>query len=200
MTEPPIEAALEQVRHGAVDEYALVVQTYQRRLRAWLASVCPPQLEPDEIAHRAFIEAYKQVDRYQPGTNFFAWLSVIARNLLLAELKRLQRQQKNAANYLEHVVVSGLIAAAEEPLETQEERLSALRACQELLSERSRSLLRERYTLNTPLEAVAHQFGKTVAAVKFQLFAIRQKLRECVRRRLREDGLTLPPLGQTELS
>jgi len=200
MTEPQIEAALERVRHGEVNEYAVVVQAYQRRLRAWLASVCPPQLEPDEIAHRAFIEAYKQVDRYQPGTNFFAWLSAIARNLLLAELKRLQRQQKNAANYLEHVVVNGLIDAAVEPLEAQEERIAALRACQTLLSERSRSLLRERYTLNTPLEVVAHHVGKTVAAVKFQLFAIRQKLRECVRRKLRGDGFSLPPFGQTELS
>jgi len=199
MTEPEIEAALGQVRRGAVDEYAVVVQAYQRRLRAWLAGVCPPQLEPDEIAHRAFIEAYKQVDRYQPGTNFFAWLSVIARNLLLAELKRLQRQAKNSANYLEHVVVNGMIEAVAEPLETQEERITALRACQELLSERSRCLLRERYALNTPLQTVAYQLGKTVAGVKFQLFAIRQKLRDCVRRKLRGDGLVLPPLGQTEL-
>ena len=200
MAEPQIEAALERVRRGEVDEYAVVVETYQRRLRGWLASVCPPQLEADEIAHRAFLEAYKQVDHYQPGSNFFAWLSVIARNLLLAELKRLQRQEKNTANYLEHIVVNGLIEAVAEPLETQEERVAALRACQELLSERSRSLLRERYALNTPLDVVAHQFGKTVAAVKFQLFAIRQRLRECVRRKLRNEGLTLPPLGQTEVS
>jgi RNA polymerase sigma-70 factor (ECF subfamily) len=200
MAESHIEAALERVRRGEVDEYALVVRAYQRRLRTWLAGVCPPQVEPDEIAHRAFIEAYKQVDRYAVGTNFFAWLSVIARNLLLAELKRRQREEKKAASYLEHILVRGLIEAADEPLETHEERVAALRACQELLSERSRLLLRERYMLNTPLDVVARQLGKTVGAVKFQLFAIRQKLRECVQRRLRECGTRLPPLGHAESS
>jgi len=198
MSEPHVEAALEQVKHGVVDEYAVVVEAYQRRLRAWLASVCPPGVEPDEIAHRAFIEAYKQLDRYEPGSSFFNWLSAFARNLLLAELKRLQRQQKNIANYLQQVVLSGCAQTAAEPVEAQEERLAALRACAELLSADSRALLRERYTLNTPLEAVARQLGKTVAAIKFQLFAIRRRLRECVRKKLELREFAAAPLGGLE--
>jgi RNA polymerase sigma-70 factor (ECF subfamily) len=198
MSEPHVEAALEQVKHGVVDEYAVVVEAYQRRLRAWLASVCPPGIEPDEIAHRAFIEAYKQIDRYQSGSSFFNWLSAFARNLLLAELKRLQRQQKNTANYLQQVVLSGCADTAAEPVEAQEERLAALRACAELLSEDSRALLRERYTHNTPLDAVARQLGKTVAAIKFQLFAIRRKLRECVLKKLELQRLAAAPLGRLE--
>jgi len=200
MSEPHVEAALEQVKHGVVDEYAVVVEAYQRRLRAWLAGVCPPGIEPDEIAHRAFIEAYKQIDRYQPGSSFFNWLSAFARHLLRAELKRLQRQQKNTASYLQQVVLTGCVDAAAEPVEAQEERLAALRSCAELLSEDSRALLRERYTLNTPLGAVARQLGRTVAAIKFQLFTIRRKLRDCVRKKLELQRLASVSLGRLEVN
>lgn len=198
MSEPHIEAALEQVKHGAADDYAVVIGAYQRRLRAWLAGVCPPGVEPDEIAHRAFIEAYQQIDRYQAGTRFYSWLSVIARNLLLAELKRRQRQEKNSANYLQHVVISGMLEEVAAQREDEEERISALRSCEESLSEECRALLRERYTEVNPLQLIATHLGKTVAAIKFQLFAIRRNLRDCVRRKLEASQAAFPPLRRSE--
>jgi RNA polymerase sigma-70 factor (ECF subfamily) len=199
MSELRIEAALEQVKRGALDEYAVVVETYQRPLRAWLASLCPPGVEADEIAHRAFVETYKQIDHYQPGTNFFGWLAAIARNLLLGELKRLQRQDKNLARYLDHLEVSGLLETEPEPPEANEQRLAALRSCEELLSEQARLVLRDRYTAGDPLEKIARRLGKTVAAVKFQLFAIRKHLRECVRRKLAQAQTMPPPLTGAEM-
>jgi hypothetical protein len=37
-------------------------------------------MDPDEIAHLAFIEAYRNLERYRAESNFFAWLCVIARH------------------------------------------------------------------------------------------------------------------------
>jgi RNA polymerase sigma-70 factor, ECF subfamily len=198
MSEAPIEAAVQHVRDGDLDAFSVVVGTYQRRLRGWLAGFCPPGIEPDEIAQRAFITAYRQIDQYQANTNFFAWLSAIGRNLLLAELKRRQRQDQQAAHYLEHLLATGLEAATAEAVEVQEQRMAALRACAEQLSERSRALLAERYARETPLDVVARELGKTVAAIKFQLFAIRHTLRDCVRRKLRPDPLGFNPLHHPE--
>jgi RNA polymerase sigma-70 factor, ECF subfamily len=198
MSEAHIEAAVQQVRNGDQDAFAIVVETYQRRLRAWLASLSPPGVEPDELAQQAFIIAYRQIDHYQAGTHFFAWLSTIGRNLLLAELKRRQRQDQRSARYLEHVLATGLEARTDEPLELQETRIAALRSCEEQLSENSRALLAERYTRETPLDVVATRFGKTVAAIKFQLFTIRHKLRDCVRRKLKPEPPWFSPLQHPE--
>jgi RNA polymerase sigma-70 factor, ECF subfamily len=198
MSEPAIETAIQKVRNGDLDAFAVVVEAYQRRLRSWLASLCPPGIESDEIAHRTFITAYRQIDRYEPGTHFFAWLGAIGRHLLLAELKRRQRQTEHSAQYLEHVLATGLETLAAEPLEFQERRIAALRACEEQLSGPARALLAERYARETPLNTVAQQLGKTVAAVKFQLFAIRRKLRDCVRRKLRFDAPSLSASPQPE--
>jgi RNA polymerase sigma-70 factor, ECF subfamily len=198
MSEAHIEAAVQQVRKGDLDAFAVVVETYQRRLRSWLASLCPPGVEADELAQRAFIIAYRQIDHYRPDTHFFAWLSTIGRNLLLAELKRLQRQDQRSAHYLEHVLATGLETMTDEALELQEQRIAALRSCEEELSEKSRALLTERYAYEAPLQAVASRVGKTVAAIKFQLFTIRHKLRDCVRRKLKLEPPGFRPMLHPE--
>jgi RNA polymerase sigma-70 factor (ECF subfamily) len=113
MTEPDIEQAIQRVKAGGVDDYAMVVGAYHQRLRATLAEWCPPGVGVDEVAQFAFIQAYRQLDRYRPGTNFFAWLCAIARSQLLAESKRLLRQSRSQQKYLEHALTQQLLAVAE---------------------------------------------------------------------------------------
>jgi len=182
--DPHVEGAIERVKAGTVDDYGVVVQAFHQRLRNFLVGSCPPGVDADEIAHRAFIEAFRQIQHYRLGTNFYGWLSVIARNLLLAELKRYQRLQKNSSSYLEHTLAQGLAEAVEVEPRLNEERVAALRSCQEQLSLESQTLLQERYGNQTPLEQVAQKIGKSVAAIKFQLFAIRKRLLKCVRGKL----------------
>jgi RNA polymerase sigma factor (sigma-70 family) len=182
--DPHIEGAIERVKAGAVNDYRDVVQAYHQRLRNFLVGSCPPGVDADEIAHRAFIEAFRQIQHYRLGTNFYGWLSVIARNLLLAELKRYQRLQKNSSSYLEHTLAQGLAESVEAEPQLNEEKVAALRSCQEQLSPESQSLLQARYDSQTPLEQVALKIGKSVAATKFQLFAIRKRLLKCVRGKL----------------
>lgn len=182
--DPTVEAAIERVKAGGVNDYGDVVQAFHARLRNSILGSCPPGVDADEIAHRAFIEAFRQIDHYRLGTNFYGWLSAIARNLLLAELKRYQRQQKNSASFLEHTLAQGLVEAVEAEPELNEGRAAALRGCREQLSEESQYLLVARYESQTPLEQVAVKIGKSIAAVKFQLFAIRKRLLKCVRGKL----------------
>jgi RNA polymerase sigma-70 factor (ECF subfamily) len=179
-----VEGAIEKVQNGAIDAYSTVVEAYHIRLRNLIAGSSPPGVDADEIAHRAFVQAYRQIQDYRLGTNFYGWLSTIARNLLLAELKRYQRNQKNTSNYLNHLIAHGLVEVVEMEPEFNEERMVALKSCQEQISSESRQLLLARYESQTPLEQVAQGLGKSIAAIKFQLFAIRKKLLKCVRGKL----------------
>ena len=185
--DPQVEEAIVRVKGGAIDDYAAVVGAYRSRLLGAIAYSCPPGVDPDEIVQRAFIEAFRQINHYQSGTNFYAWLSAIARNLLLAELKRCQRQQKNSASYLEHLLAQRMIEIVEaESADSKrgEEEVTALRSCLDQFSSESRQLLQARYESQTPLEQVALKVGKSVAAIKFQLFAIRKRLLKCMRAKL----------------
>src|SRR5712672_527089 len=112
MTEPDTEQTIQRVKAGGVNDYATVVSAYHQRLRATLAEWCPPGVGVDEIAQFAFIQAYRQLDRYRLGTNFFAWLCTIARHHRLTELEALRRGARNRENYLQHLISQQLHEAA----------------------------------------------------------------------------------------
>jgi RNA polymerase sigma-70 factor, ECF subfamily len=183
MNRPDIESAIEAVKAGAVDEYRTVIAAFHRPLRGTLAGMCPPGVDVDEIAHISFIEAYRHLDRYRSGSNFFAWLCAIARNQLLAECKRLVRQSRNQD--LGSILVQRLLAVAEANEELSEMRFQFLNECVALLNPAEQSLLEARYDQRRSIDDMAKALRKTVSAVSVQLFAIRRKLRECVERKWR---------------
>jgi RNA polymerase sigma-70 factor (ECF subfamily) len=183
MTEPDVEAAIERVKGGRVSAYEVVVNAYQGRLRALLASVCPPGVDTDELAHTAFVEAFKKIDSYTAGTSFFAWLAAIGRNLALVELRRLRNQSRKHDGYLRELVSGTIEAEVEAATELDESRVRLLRGCMDALPPGTRSIVDMRYTEEAALDTIAGRVGKTVAAVKFQLFDIRRKLRDCVNRK-----------------
>jgi RNA polymerase sigma-70 factor (ECF subfamily) len=179
MDERTVEDAIRRVQAGSRADYAVVVDAWQRRLRGAVAGHCPPGVDPDEIAHMAFVEAYKRIDQYEPGTHFYAWLAAIARNLLLNECRKIRRE----ARRLERVVADALSDEAAAEPGPDESRVRALRECVSLLPDGPRSVLRMRYDRDASIGRIARRIGKSIAAVKFQLFAIRRKLRECVERK-----------------
>src|SRR5437667_8570659 len=129
MNEETIEEAIRRVREGSVDAYETVVAGCQGRLRAMISNMCPPGLDPDELAHLAFVEAFRKIDQYTPNTRFFAWLATIARLLVLGELRKMRREARSRENYLEQVVGQVLEAEMEAGSELDEARARALRGC-----------------------------------------------------------------------
>jgi RNA polymerase sigma-70 factor, ECF subfamily len=186
ITEPQIEQAVERVRSGNIDEYRAVVAAYHQRLRAALAGLCPPGVDSDEIAHLSFIQAYRDLGRYRSGTSFFAWLCAIARHQLLAEFKRRQRQSQNQASYLQALVSERLAALTEERTELSDLRLGLLQQCVARLKPEEQAVLDQRYGKGSTVGSIACALGRTASAVSVQLFALRQKLRQCVERKWRE--------------
>jgi RNA polymerase sigma-70 factor (ECF subfamily) len=181
-----IEAAIEQVRAGNVDAYARVVDTYERRLRVSLAGRCPPGVDADEIAHLAFVEAYRQIDRYRAGTEFYVWLWVIARNKLREEARKNMRRCVREKNVLDQLLATEMERepAANGKEEEDDSYVAGLKDCLADISEDCARLLRLRYVESLSLQSISRSIGRTVSALKSQFFTIRKNLRECVRRKL----------------
>src|SRR2546421_7971784 len=184
MNEGDVEDAIRRVREGSVDAYETVVAACQGRLRAMVSNWCPPGIDPDEIAHLAFVEAFRKIDQYSPNTRFFAWLGTIARLLLLVELRKLRREARTRTNYLGQVVGQTMEAELEAASELDELRLRALRGCVAGLPDRLREVVQLRYDGDSSIEHISRKVGRSSGAVKVQLFDIRRKLRDCVNRKL----------------
>ena len=66
---------------GDHDAFAALLDAHLPHVRTFLALKAPvPQLV-DEIAHDAFVFAYRHLDEFTPGTSFRAWVRAIAWNL-----------------------------------------------------------------------------------------------------------------------
>ncbi len=179
-----VEIAILNVRQGCVEDYAKIVSAYQERLRRALSATTSGNVDVNEIAHEAFVKAFLHIDSYQPGTDFFAWLKQIARNLLLAELKNRRMTAQKGQNYLAFLMNSTLTADRADAESLDEARIEALEHCLEKLTVRDRSIINLRYRQGASIRDVALMLGKSPGAVKVLLFSIREKLRDCVQRQL----------------
>jgi RNA polymerase sigma-70 factor (ECF subfamily) len=183
MNNSNIEEAIKRVQAGYVEDYRTVLVAFHQRLRSGIAALCPPGVEADEIAHLAFLHAYRHIHEYQPGTNFPAWLGAIARNLLRTECTRRRRLAQNKQNYLEHLIIERLHPALCGEPSTGELLAGFLAECLTLLKTEAQSILNMRYREGLQVKVIAARLGRSVTAVSVQLFEIRKLLRECVARK-----------------
>lgn len=179
-----IESALRQVRQGNRAAFEPVVRRFERSLRAWLAAHAPPGIDVDEIAQRSFVAAYSRLDEFTPGTNFRAWLFTIARFQLKTETTRLRRIADYHTRYGPDLLHRELDRRSDAAPELWVRRLEDLQACLESLSDHLRRFIRWRYDEEIPLEEMAARSGRSVAAVKKQLWKIRRRLQQCIETRM----------------
>jgi len=182
MATPAIEQAIRSVQNGQVDQYKVVIVAYAERLRGALAGARAGGIDVDELAHLVFVEAFRSISRYTPGTDFFAWMIGIARNLRRDQHKRRGQEARKQQRYLQHLLAS--TAGENDDVPLDQRPLAALRICTASLTDDSRTVLGMRYAEEKPLEQIANRLGKSVSAIKFQLHAIRKKLRSCIKQRL----------------
>ncbi len=175
-----VDRAVEEVQGGKTAPFEVVVRRYERPLRAWLAVQAPSGIDVEEIAQRTFVAAYSRLEDYSIGTNFGAWLFTIARYQLKTETTRLRRIADYHARYRLNLLELELKRRQDEPPEHQVMRLDHLHTCLESLGEHVRRFVTWRYDERIPLEVMAERSGRSVAAVKKQLWKLRRKLHDCI--------------------
>jgi RNA polymerase sigma-70 factor (ECF subfamily) len=179
-----IDDWLRRVRQGEVAAFEPVVRRFERPLRTWLAAQAPPGVDLDEVAQRAFVAAFTRLAEFELGTNFSAWLFTIARYQLRTETTRLRRIADYHTRYAPDLLHKELDRRCDEPSELCVQRLEHLKACLKTLGESLRQFLAWRYEEEIPLEEMAARTGRSVAAVKKQLWLARQKLQQCIDHRM----------------
>jgi RNA polymerase sigma-70 factor (ECF subfamily) len=183
MNDSAIEEAIRRVQAGHVEDYRSVVAAFHQRLRVGIAALCPPEVEADEIAHLAFLEAYRHIHEYRPGTNFQAWLNAIARGLLRTECTRRRRSVQNEKKYLEHLITERLEPALSGDAGVGEMVAEFLTECLTVLKLEAQTVLKMRYRDGLQVKIIAERLGRSVTAVSVQLFGLRKQLRDCVARK-----------------
>jgi RNA polymerase sigma-70 factor (ECF subfamily) len=183
-----VDDAIRRVRKGNTAAFEVVVRQFERPLRAWLAVQTPPGIDVDEVAQMSFVAAFTRLGDYELGTNFAAWLFTIARFRLKTEVSRLRRVADYHVRYAPDLLQRELQQRDSEPPQLQETRLEHLQTCLGGLGADLYRFIKWRYVEEIPLEEMADRSGRSVAAVKKQLWKLRRKLHACVEARMAAEG------------
>lgn len=175
-----LDTLLLNAQKGDLDAFEAVVRQFEGPLRAWTIAHCPPGGDADDVAQKTFIEIFRRISEYRPGSDFRAWLFTVARFQMRAEVTRLQRLADYHQRYAPRALTDELQRRADSHLDEPAQRVEWLKQCVQKLSEPNRQILADRYEASLPLDEIARRTNRSVGAIKKQLFILRAKLLECV--------------------
>ena len=172
------------IRAGERDAFATLVERYQRTLYYFVVGKVADDTEAKDIVQKTFVAAFQHLADFRLGESFFAWLKGIALNHCRNEWRRYQSQARLAGRLLEEKRAELELASFDSGFHDEEHRLAALRQCVEQLSAHEKAVLEWRFVQELSLSTIGERLGRGSEAARLFLFRIRQRLAECVKRRL----------------
>jgi RNA polymerase sigma-70 factor (ECF subfamily) len=167
------------VRPESLEE---LLEAHAAEVHGLLVAITRNSTTAADLTQEVFLVAVRK--GMVPGDGFRLWLREVARRLAMNELR------KKRPRCLSPEVLADLAPASAGdppgPCDSFDERLAALQKCMEGLPDADRQLLAARYGQNRGLASVADELNQTVGYLKQRLFRLRNRLRDCVTRRMAE--------------
>jgi len=175
------EALVVRAQEGDREAFGALVTRHQRRL--WL--VCRQYLgvdEADAAAQDSFVKAFTKIGAFDGRAAFTTWLTRIAINTCLDQLRRRQREgvrvdepDDEATEFMAQVPDGG---AGPETLTLEQQTVARLRTCEKGLAPKQREIFRLRFYAEMELDEIAETLGVHVGTVKTQLHRAVHRLRK----------------------
>ena len=140
--------------------------------------------EVDDLLQEVNVVLWEKCDEFQPGTDFWAWASQIARFKALNHIRKYSRDRL----VFDNALLDELADLACQRLAQIEDRRQALEQCLSQLPPAQRQLIDLRYTGGHAIESIAQIIGRPHASIRQTLYRIRQSLLACIESKLEADG------------
>lgn len=161
-------------------EFVQLFTKHQRRLYLYILAQVPNPVDAEEILQEANIVVWRKFDRFEPGTNFFAWSCRIANYEVLKYRDRRRRDRLRFSNEFVELVAREFA----ENTDHEVDKRNALLGCLSKLRPKDRELVRQRYASGENGNSLAELLGRPVNSVYQSLGRIRKTLLECMKRRM----------------
>lgn len=175
---------IDAIRAGERDAFAALVERYQRTLYYFVVGKVANDTEAKDIVQKSFVAAFQNLADFRTSESFFAWLKGIALNHCRNEWRRCQSQARLAGRLLDEKRAELELASFDARADESDRRIAALRQCLEELNADEQSVIEMRFVQELSLAAIGEQVGRGAEAVRLVLYRIRQRLAECVKKRL----------------
>jgi len=158
-----------RAREGNRAAFAELVDRYWQRLFRWLFHLTRDRHNAEDLAQETFLRAFAHLNRFQPGTNFAAWIFRIAHNAFANQCRAARRREQLSDELATHDMGPVEEAIGREAAE------DVARALEQLPTEyRAAVLLRVEEELS--FRQIAEVLDLTEETARWRVFKARQKL------------------------
>jgi RNA polymerase sigma-70 factor (ECF subfamily) len=172
------------------DLFEILAREHAPMLLVYLRSVVRDASQVDDLFQETLLTAWKNIDSFDRARPFGPWLRGIAGKLILAHYRR----SAKGFVYCDETILEQVGARAEQlqqsPGDSLDEKLERLRECMELLPPGYRQVIDLRYREGLKGQPLADRVALSMENVKKRLQRARQRLLECMDRRLSLTGVS----------
>lgn len=157
-----------------------LVRAHQADIWRFLRALSCSAHEAEDLTQETFLEVMRKPFEQRSEASTAAYLRLVAKHRLFMERRKQGRMKELEA--LEGIEEQWAEFARDDG---GEGRVEALKQCMQGLEERELRALDMRYRLNLPREEIARALGLSDGGVKNLMERARDKLKQCVERKLR---------------
>jgi RNA polymerase sigma-70 factor (ECF subfamily) len=170
-------ALIASAREGDLDAFAELVRRYEHRVRAVLFRLLDDDRDVEEATQDAFVQAWRNLDRFRGDAAVFTWLYRIAVNEGLARLRRKRVTTTDLDELAETAYAAADPAGGPEQSAEAHELYEFLAARIRALSPEYRAPLVLRDVVGLSNQEVADVLELSLAAAKSRIHRARMQIR-----------------------
>ena len=134
--------------------------------------------DSEDVFQQTTMALWADFDKFEPGTNFTAWASTVARYRVSTFIRSKKRQRV----YFSEDLIEEFASTPLEPNAVHDSRLAALAECRKKLSSTDQELIALCYGGSDSIRDAAYRIGRPVESVYVRLSRIRSALYACIER------------------
>lgn len=173
--DPIILEWVQRTLQGDQDAFAELVYTFQDAVFNLCYRILYDRVEAEDAAQEAFLRAYLNLARYDPGRSFKTWLLTIASNYSIDRLRRRRMQLVSIDDPLPALSLSDDEPEPEDAVSSREQS-RMLQTLLDTLAPEYRAAVVLRYWYDYSYSEIASMLETTESAIKSRLFRARQML------------------------
>jgi RNA polymerase sigma-70 factor (ECF subfamily) len=170
--------AIERIRSGDIQAYAILVRKYETRVRGYCLGTLCSAADADDAAQEIFIKAYQSLDRFAGRSSFSTWLYRITVNHCRDWLRRKVRTRTESIEKLGEEQTEWLERqlTIEPQVDRPNERTMEVRKALAAMPDSAREVLVLREVHEMSYQETAEALGCSLDAVKARLRRARKEL------------------------
>jgi len=172
-------------KKGDDKAFGELVRRYQGRLRGYASQYINDSHETFELVQDAFLNAYRNLERFDETRPFYPWIRTILHNLVLNYFRSKRSKRKVHLQLVDSALCEKITPDPRHEEKDNIEQIEALKKCIDKLPDAQRELIRQRYDLGTPVQDIAEEHETTAGSISMRLLRIRKSLKKCLNKNQR---------------